>query len=102
MAPNPRTTWAQYKWQRMRFLLICFGGLFATLVVGLVIPVLVPICLIAWFIGFVWSSMTLSYFKCPACARPFIIRETGGYNGFTSKCLNCGLPKWAEPQCANG
>lgn len=97
MAPNPRTTWAEYKWRRKRFLLICFGGFLAASLGSFIVPAAVPIFLLAWFVGFVWSSMTLSYFRCPACGKPFIIRKTGGYNGFTSKCLNCGLPKWSEP-----
>jgi predicted RNA-binding Zn-ribbon protein involved in translation (DUF1610 family) len=96
-APNPPSTWAEYKWQRNRFLLICFGGFLAAALVGMIVPAAFPIFLIAWFAGSVWSSMTLSYFKCPACGKPFIIRESGGHNGFTSKCLNCGLAKWSGP-----
>lgn len=97
MSGNRPTTWHEYRRQRTRCLLICLGGVPAAALLGLIVPAAFPILVIAWFAGSLWSSMVLSYFKCPRCGKPFIIRASGGYNGFARKCLNCGLPKWSEP-----
>lgn len=35
-------------------------------------------------------------FKCPRCNKPFY-RRAAFYNGFTRKCLNCGLKKYDVP-----
>src|SRR5271170_5693084 len=91
------TTWLEYKQKRSRLLMICLGGFLAVAVIGLFIPRIVPIVGTIWFVVSVWSSMAFSYFKCPRCGKPFIIKESGGYNGFTRKCLNCELPKWSTP-----
>lgn len=48
----------------------------------------------AWLVAYIVSSQATLGFKCPQCNERFFVR--GGFrNGFSSKCLNCGLPKWA-------
>jgi len=48
----------------------------------------------AWLVAYWISSQMTLGFKCPQCNDRFFVR--GGFrNGFSSKCLNCGLPKWA-------
>src|SRR5271167_4148218 len=95
--PTAPTTWLEYKQKRNRVLTICLGGFLAAVLISLLIPRIAPIVGTIWFVGSIWSSMALSYFKCPRCGKPFIMKESGGYNGFTKKCLNCGLSKWADP-----
>ena len=99
MSSNKPTTWLEYRRQRTLCLFVCLGGIPAAALISMVIPNagVVSVVGIAWFVSSVWLSMSLSYFKCPRCGKPFIIREGGGYNGFTRKCLNCGLPKWSAP-----
>jgi len=97
MTPPLHPRWLEYKHQRNRCLLICLGGIPAAAAIGLVLPSIAPLAITAWFVASIWFSMKLSYFKCPRCEKPFIISKTRGYNGFTQKCLNCGLPKWSDP-----
>jgi len=91
------TTWQEYKQKKNFCFTICLGGFIAAVIISLLIPRIAPMAGAFWFIGSVWSTMSLSYFKCPRCGKPFIIKESGGYNGFTRECLNCGLPKWENP-----
>lgn len=97
MLKGSPSTWARYRFERNRCLLIVFGGFALAALISILIPGAYLFLLPVWFAASVWSSMTLSYFKCPQCGKPFIIKESGGYNGFTSKCLNCGLRKWSSP-----
>ena len=50
---------------------------------------------ITWFIALGVVDRKASSFKCPRCGKYFFSRRFY-FNGFTKKCLNCGLPKWAE------
>ncbi|MGI8788312.1 MAG: hypothetical protein ACR2HG_11185 [Pyrinomonadaceae bacterium] len=41
-----------------------------------------------------------THWKCPRCGQPFFRRPDWlgkiFYNLFARRCMNCGLPKWAE------
>jgi hypothetical protein len=38
----------------------------------------------------------LTRWPCPRCGKPFHSTRWG-YNAFARRCLNCGLPRWADP-----
>jgi hypothetical protein len=50
-------------------------------------------------VGFAWLGLFLSFaerlrrWHCPRCHRPFLSRWKGV---FTSRCANCGLPKYSK------
>lgn len=43
-----------------------------------------------------WTNFRVMNFPCPRCGQPFF-HGAGYFNGFARKCVNCKLPKWAEP-----
>lgn len=53
--------------------------------------------LIAYMAGFAAAGVRAGRFPCPRCGDPFFSRAAtwywGYHNSFSSKCLNCGLPK---------
>jgi endogenous inhibitor of DNA gyrase (YacG/DUF329 family) len=67
---------------------------------GLPLSYIAPSCFVLYFaVGF-WCLN----FSCPRCGKPF----NSGYwhnlrfhSFFATKCVNCGLPKWADPQAEN-
>ena len=48
-----------------------------------------------WFAALFIFDIAAMNFNCPRCEGKFFYR-TVFKNRFTSKCLHCGLPKWAE------
>jgi hypothetical protein len=52
-----------------------------------------PYIAFAWLVALGVSDWYVMSFKCPRCEKLFF-RRKGMRNGFTSNCLNCGLPKW--------
>lgn len=60
---------------------------------------LAPISLTVGFITLVVARIRLGNFRCPRCTKDFFRRRTRWLeysNPFARRCLNCGLPKWAE------
>jgi hypothetical protein len=58
-----------------------------------------PVSLTAGMIMVVVARFRLGGFRCPRCTQHFFRRRTRWLeygNPFARRCLNCGLPKWAE------
>jgi predicted RNA-binding Zn-ribbon protein involved in translation (DUF1610 family) len=53
-------------------------------------------CIVAfsWLVLWSVSGRKYSSFCCPRCGKYFFVRQNYS-NLFSSKCLNCGLPKYA-------
>jgi MFS family permease len=67
--------------------------------IPLAAELLAPISLTAGFITLVVARIRLGRFRCPRCTEDFFRRRTRWLeysNPFARRCLNCGLPKWAE------
>ena len=81
-------------------LMLFFGGAVVTSIVidGLAPntpPLFIPLAMVPFVLAAIVTSQPLVRWPCPRCAKPFMSWSRGGYNGFTRRCLNCGLPKWA-------
>ena len=103
--------WAEYRRRRKaRFRWLVAGplgfGLGMVLVHGLVSGFLSPletkrvadnvavVLAIVWALGLGFTSFVCGYWPCPRCGKPFEARGTLS-NAFTSRCMNCRLPKGA-------
>lgn len=51
----------------------------------------------AWMLAFLFCGNRSGSFRCPRCGKKFFSKWPG-YNSWSSKCLHCGLPKWAGSQ----
>jgi hypothetical protein len=88
-------------------------GAIATLLTKIIFPQnenYAVLLLLPWMIGFAIAGYRLANFVCPRCAKRFGRNDISfislslkpqelGYYGwgiFSSKCSNCGLPKYAE------
>jgi hypothetical protein len=93
-----RSSWSDYRfWDWVTRLL--YLGFFPVSLIGLNTSFESAIFWIA-AISFAAVVNVVGYraksFRCPRCGKPFFC--WGLYhNGFTRKCLHCGLPKWAKP-----
>ena len=57
-------------------------------------PAAVPFMVAAWFLFLAVAVVGAGCFACPRCRRRFFQAWRWG-NPFASRCLHCGLPKWA-------
>jgi amino acid transporter len=57
----------------------------------------VPVFVIAalWMMAFGISGVYVQLWRCPRCTRHFFCKWWYR-NPLASKCVHCGLPKWAE------
>jgi hypothetical protein len=52
-----------------------------------------------WMVGVFLASRRPMTFLCPRCRYPFF-RTSWYHNPLATKCVHCGLPKWANSQDA--
>lgn len=50
----------------------------------------------AWMVAFAVALFRWQWFRCPRCDAQFHQRGLFS-NVLSSRCLNCGFPKWEEP-----
>src|ERR1700747_3573322 len=98
--PDFSAAWRDYRRRRLWFLVVWLGG-FAVVVTlfysfGAVIHSELPFYVIvgSWGLGFLVSSLRLSYFRCPRCRKWFFLRPFLSHNLFARRCVHCRLPKW--------
>jgi hypothetical protein len=91
--------WRRYRtWARIR-LIAFLGGLPYGIAVTSVTKSLgieheVPTLILPWFILFGVGLIGAGLFECPRCKKFFFFTWFLS-NPFVSRCLHCGLPKWA-------
>jgi hypothetical protein len=100
---HPNRTPYEEQWQRYRktnraFWFVWLGFLpFFVLVSGPVAQWSENVAgglLFAWIFAFFVVGIRAGNFRCPRCGKRFF--STWWYhNGWSSKCLHCGLPKWS-------
>ena len=100
--------WAELHKLHRKLLLVAGAGvtiggiIFALVSLATDLPDVGMLLFPAWIVVVVMMFSTLlklSYWPCPRCGKSFHRRESsvGHWNNpFTSKCVNCGLPKWIE------
>ncbi|MFH2059317.1 MAG: hypothetical protein ABIJ59_10490 [Pseudomonadota bacterium] len=80
-----------YKKRLLGFLMMLFfipvGMLLSE---GIESSTLAGILVFMYFIFMVFLFLKIAFYKCPRCHKPFF-SSLSLANGFTSKCLNCGL-----------
>ena len=98
--------WRTYQRLRRSFLLmwlfyipVCSAALFVSLLVfgrGSSISIIITAAVaFAWIGRFLQLARRLRQWNCPRCYKPL----EGGWKGkgiFTSRCGNCGLPKYSN------
>lgn len=50
---------------------------------------------VVWMLAILVTSHRASALRCPRCGQRFYAKGLY-HNGFTRKCLHCGLRKWAD------
>jgi hypothetical protein len=93
--------WRTYQQREWLIVFVWLGYIPVVLAVGYPISRLtgseIPFLVVAlsWMLIFAIAGVALSYFKCPACNKPFF-NKWWFHNQFARKCVHCGFPKWAE------
>jgi len=109
--PDYTADWHDYRKRRLVFWVLFLGLvpgviiLFA--VIGMPISAVTGIDRLYFFywIAGLWMLMLVvarfrsSWFKCPRCHNLFFVKHFHRLP-FISKCLHCGLPKWASSDTA--
>jgi len=95
--------WQDYSrtWRRSIRLFVAFffgGGAAAPLLVHVLVPKgpgWLPV-LAAWLCmaAAILATIPPMRWRCPRCDKPFL-STTWAHNSFATRCLHCGLPKWA-------
>lgn len=49
---------------------------------------------LCWMVAFAATGSRMIYWECPRCGKWFHAKWWAS-SPFTSKCVHCGLPKWA-------
>lgn len=92
--------WLALSRYELLYYVVWIGGAVLALVLSLNFHSIASVFGFLWLAGFFAAGMPLGNFRCPRCGKKFFSRRgaIGTYNNiFTSKRLNCGLPKW-QPQ----
>jgi predicted membrane metal-binding protein len=93
--------WNDYRMRRRIFWIICISYLPGVFLLSLPLEKYfhsdVPMMVIAfsWLFAFLASGWYMNVWICPCCGNPYFKRRWF-YNQFTSKCVHCGLKKWAD------
>ena len=53
-----------------------------------------------WMLAWIFVVLRYTSFPCPSCSKPFFHRWVIG-NPCATSCMNCGFPKWKEPDNKN-
>ena len=94
---NYEAQWLALSRYELMHYVVWIGGAVLALVLSVHFPAMTMVFGIFWMGGFFAAGVPSGNFCCPRCGKKFFSRPdaTGNrYNRFTSKCLNCGLPKW--------
>lgn len=93
--------WQQYRVYSTRYWLVFLGYVPAVFFFGWLLSFIFNDSLAHGIIAFGWMGLWMATgqgyagFRCPRCGSKFFARK-GFHNSFSSKCLNCGLPKYAH------
>lgn len=97
--PEYVDAWDRYRmWARLR-LVAFLGYLPFGVVVGTVgkwidlLPI-AHLCIVGWFAFVAVTSVGSGFFRCPRCRKLFFCSVYWS-NPVASRCLHCGLAKWA-------
>lgn len=90
--------WAALRRYEAFYYVTWIGGGILALVLSTHLQSLATVFGVCWLVGTLASSLPVGSFRCPRCGKPFFSRRITAaglhyHNGFTRKCLNCGLPK---------
>lgn len=91
--------WSRLRSMRQRSIGLVIGGMVGFPVLALVVKharssmssLCLPGCLAVWFIGVLWSSVTVMSWACPRCRRPFFHAGVTR-SPFAKRCVHCALP----------
>jgi hypothetical protein len=88
--------WRDLRWRTWTFVLLflLFGPV--VIVMSKVFPGKELWIFAAWTLIVAVAAFRRALFRCPRCDRPYF-SSTFWQNNIARKCMNCGLPRNAEP-----
>lgn len=95
---DPKTlqaVWRSYYWSAV----LAAAGMVMEVCAFLLLPRLGHVALVGASVVFAAGFLRVAFFRCPACGGLFHQRRVGsrGVNVFSSACVHCGFPRWADP-----
>ena len=98
-------SWLRYRWLRNSYLasMAAWALVMAFMIADALVDPAQHLIRNYWWLGapIFLGGMILQYFfrwwPCPRCGQPYFKKSIWTTDVFTDECVNCGLPKWANP-----
>jgi hypothetical protein len=102
---NYQRQWSDLKRRKWLFWLLMLGvlpGIAASLLIVYLLWPAAPdatfvVIVLGWALAMAAANANLLAFTCPNCGGHFFMTAARLRNPFTSKCMQCGLPRGADP-----